>query len=89
VWPGALSAKRLMGRRGGGAGPGILLAQAPGGQGEQWFEHVQPRLFCLHWWHLTRVKRRPSLTSCDHPPTETRLPMPSKQEWAHEARRRR
>jgi hypothetical protein len=53
------------------------------------FEHVQRRLFCLLCWHRSRVKRRPSMTFCDDPPTDTRFPMPEKHEWAHEARRRR
>jgi hypothetical protein len=40
-------------------------------------------------WHRSRVKRRPSMTFCDDPPTDTRFPMPERHEWAHEARRRR
>ena len=53
------------------------------------FEHVQKRLYCGPCRDRTGVKRRPSLIFCDDPPTDTRLPMPSKQEWGHEARRRR
>ena len=53
------------------------------------FEHVQTRLFCLPCWYHGGEKRRPSIFFCDEAPTDTRFPMPTKQEWAHEARRRR
>ena len=53
------------------------------------FDAVQRRLYCLFCWHHGRVKRRPCIFFCDDVPTETRFPMPTKQEWAHEARRRR
>jgi hypothetical protein len=53
------------------------------------FAHVRRRLFCLPCWHLHGVKVRPSLAFGDMPPTDTRLPMPSKADWAREARRRR
>lgn len=53
------------------------------------FEHVQKRLYCLPCWYRSGLKRRPTLTFCDDPPTDTRLPMPETHEWKQEARRRR
>jgi hypothetical protein len=53
------------------------------------FEHVRARLFCLPCWYHGGAKRRPSLFFCDDAPTDTRFPMPTNQEWKHEARRRR
>lgn len=53
------------------------------------FAHVRRRLCCLFCWHQRGAKERPRLEFGDEAPTEIRLPMPSKGEWAHEARRRR
>ena len=54
------------------------------------FEHVRRRLYCRFcWYHGGGAKIRPTIEFCDDPPTDTKLPMPSKQEWGHEARRRR
>ena len=35
------------------------------------FEHVEKRLYCLPCWYHSGIKRRPSLTFCDDPPTDT------------------
>lgn len=52
-------------------------------------EKVQDRFCCALCWQRRRVKVRPSMTFCEDQPTDTRFPMPTKGEWAHEARRRR
>ena len=53
------------------------------------FAHVRRRLFCQACRDQRGVKVRPSLEFGDMEPTDTRLPMPSKSDWAREARRRR
>lgn len=53
------------------------------------FEHVRRRLCCLLCFHTKGVKVRPAMEFCDDPATEKRLPMPGRDEWAREARRRR
>jgi len=53
------------------------------------FGHVRRRLCCRVCYHHGGTKERPRLEFGDEPLTDTRLRMPTRADWAREARRRR